>query len=194
MSGSNEVDPSVLGRSGSSRTVGHGSGGSAALLTRARCIRRPFCFFASLWARKRNLDVSCTNWWRMRAVEKWTRSGMPDAVVRSRPRIVASRSASQKLSGDAFSRPYAELKDHISFLDWHSRTEIAIAEAALDYAGSGKSAPRLRERPAGFADLNVLLSRAGDFTLFEVPFRSRNLRIERQKSMSLRNRRAARFK
>jgi hypothetical protein len=100
-----------------------------------------------------------------------------DAVVRSHLELLL-REASQKLSGDASSRPYAELKDSFSFLDWHSRTEIAIAEAALDCAGSSKSASRLRECPAGSADLNVLLSRTGDFTLFEVPFRSRNLRLK----------------
>jgi ATP-dependent exoDNAse (exonuclease V) beta subunit len=100
-----------------------------------------------------------------------------DVVVRSHLEFLL-REASQKLSGDASSRPYAKLKDSFSFLDWHSRTEIAIAEAALDYARSCKSAPRLRERPAGSADLNVLLSRTGDFTLFEVPFRSRNLRLK----------------
>ena len=57
-----------------------------------------------------------------------------DAAVRSHLELLL-REASQKLSGDASSRPYAELKDSFSFLDWHSRTEIAIAEGSARLRG-----------------------------------------------------------
>jgi hypothetical protein len=106
-----------------------------------------------------------------------TSSTDADAAVRSHLDFLL-REARQRLSNDAFSRPYAELKDSFSFLDWHSRTEIAIAEAGLDYRRSCKSAPRLKERRSGSADLDVLLSREGEFTLLEVPFRSRKLRLK----------------
>src|ERR1700691_3452098 len=51
----------------------------------------------------------------------------PDAMVRSRLEVLL-RECQRELCKDAFSKAYANLKESFSFLEWHSPTEIAIAE------------------------------------------------------------------
>lgn len=103
-----------------------------------------------------------------------------DAMVRSRLEVLL-RECQRELCKDAFSKAYADLKESFSFLEWHSRTEIAIAEATRMLSGqpSPHSASQLQKAHSiAFTNLNALLGRAGEFTLFEVPFRSKHLRLK----------------
>jgi hypothetical protein len=106
--------------------------------------------------------------------------GDTDAAVRSHLEFLL-RERQQELCRDDFSRAYADLKTSFSFLEWHSRTEIAIAEAVrmLDHYCRWGFASELQESSGPRStDLNVLLSRAGELRLFEVAFHSRNLRLK----------------
>ena len=106
--------------------------------------------------------------------------GDADAAVRAHFDVLL-RERQQELCRDAFSKAYADLNRSFSFLEWHSRTEIAIADAVrmLDHHHPWKFASEFREGPSPRStDLNVLLSRSGEFTLFEVPFHSRKLRLK----------------
>jgi hypothetical protein len=90
------------------------------------------------------------------------------------------RKREEELRRDAFSRIYADLERSFSFLDWHSRTEIAISEAVRLFnhrplVPVSEFENRLNSRST---DLNVYLSRAGEFRLFEVPFHSPGLRLK----------------
>lgn len=87
----------------------------------------------------------------------------------------------EELRQDPFSKTYADLERSFSFFQWHSRTEIAIAEAArmLGQHRRLQPASELENRSTPVStDLAGLLSRAGEFTLFEVPFRSPTLRLK----------------
>lgn len=103
-----------------------------------------------------------------------------DEAVRAHFEVLL-RETRLELNKDSFSKPYADLKEAFSFLDWHSRTEIAIAEAARLIAcrrlSDSGSRPQVGPSVAS-GDFGVLLSRAGEFRLFEVPFRSKNLRLK----------------
>ena len=106
--------------------------------------------------------------------------GGADAAVRSHIDVLL-RERQQNLCTDAFSKAYADLHRSFSFLEWHSRTEIAIAQAvrALDLYRPGKFTSEFQAGPdPRSTDLNALLSRAGEFTLFEVSFHSRKLRLK----------------
>ncbi len=103
-----------------------------------------------------------------------------DEAVRSHFDVLL-RETQTELNKNAFSKPYADLREAFLFFDWHSRTEIAIAEAVrlTDCRRLSDSAARPQAEPSvSSGDLGVLLSRAGDFKLFEVPFRSKNLRLK----------------
>jgi hypothetical protein len=102
-----------------------------------------------------------------------------DAAVREHFEVLI-RERQLELNKDPFSKPYADLREAFSFFDWHSRTETAIAEAdrLIDHRRLSDSGSRLQVVPSiASGDLGVLLSRAGEFRLFEVPFRSKNLRL-----------------
>ena len=103
-----------------------------------------------------------------------------DGAVRSRLEWLLHDSQREVHKG-SFSKAFANLKECFSFNDWHSRTEIAIAEAVrmLGHSRSHQFAvPIPEDRPGRTIDLNAILRRNGEFTQFEVSFRSRKLRLK----------------
>jgi hypothetical protein len=103
-----------------------------------------------------------------------------DGAVRARFEALL-RESQKKVSEDTSSNAFADLKKCFSFVEWHSRTEIAIAEATLilEKRQPRRSVHPLKEdRGIDLTGLKDLFGCTGEFTFFEVPFLSRGLRLK----------------